>query len=434
MTLSRSSRVLFVLAIVAVAAYAVLELPRRRGAEPDRLFAPFVSPIDALQIDRPHERVRAEARGSHWEIVQPVQDLADYSRIATLIDALGRAEIARHLGAADDLAPYGLSPPGAVVTLESHGEAVARVELGALTIDKSYAYARRDDGDVVLIPPAVTTAAMLPADSYRDSHLARFDVAEVAAFTVQRARERAVRWNLGDGWYTVADHDTIAGDSVQVPTYLRRFRGMRVLAFVPPADTAGAFATLAGRVTLHKRNAPALTLRFAARPDSVYWCRIDGAARVVVVHGDVPGALDATVATLRDRRLLHFAPVRAHRIRVVTPDTTAVLVRAGDAWALPNPALGRVDPRAATDFVRTLRTLQYRRVLEGAPVPTEPAAFTLAVMAHGDTLLDELRGRQDPSTHDWIVTSRSTGVTAELANANWTELVKRLRRIRTSIR
>lgn len=433
MTLSRTSRVLFVLALIAVAAYAVLELPRRRDT-PDRLFAPFVSPIDAVQIDRPDERVRAEVRGSHWEVVQPVEDLADYPRIATLIDALEHAQIERHLGQANDLAPYGLSPPAAVVTLESHGEAVARVELGALTIDKSYAYARRLDGDVVLIPPAVTSAALLPADTYRDSHLARFDVAEVDAFTVQRAHEPAVSWSLGNGWFTVTDHDTIAGDSVQVPTYLRRFRGMRVRAFVPPADTAGAFDTLAGRVTLHKRNAAVLTLRFAARPDSVYWCRIDGAPRVVVVHGDVPGALDAAVATLRDRRLLHFAPVRAQRIRVVTPDTSAVLVRAGDAWALPNPALGRVDPRAASDFVRALRALQYRRVLEGRHVPAEPALFTLAVMAHGDTLLDELRGRQDPSTHDWIVTSRSTGVTAELAHANWTELVNRLRRIRTSIR
>lgn len=434
MTLSRASRILFVLAVVAVAAYAVLELPRRRVSQPDRLFAPFASPIDAVQIDRANERIRAEVRGSRWDVVSPVEDLADYSRIATLIDELEHAEIERHLGGADDLTPYGLSPPAAVVTLESHGEAVARVELGGLTIDKSYAYARRDDGDVVLIPPAVTRAATLPADSYRDSHLTRFDVANVDAFTVQRGREPPVRWRLGNGWFTVADHDTVAGDSVQVPTYLRRFRGMRVRAFVPPADTAGAFATLAGRVTLHQRNAPALTLRFAARPDSVFWCRIDGATRVVSVHGDVPGALDATVATLRDRRLLHFAPLRAKRIRVATPDTTAVLVRAGDAWALPNPALGRVDARAASDFVRALRALQYRHVLEGAHVSTEPPSFTLAVMAQGDTLLDELRGRQDPATKDWIVTSRSTGVTAELANANWTELIHRLRRIRTSVK
>ncbi len=434
MTLSRTSRVLLVLAIVAVAAYAAFELPRRRAAEPTaaKLFPPFSSAIDAVEIVRPGERVRAEVRGSRWEVVEPVQDVADYSRFATLIDAIARAEIARDLGPADDAAEYGLQPPAAVTTLFSMGDAVARVELGELTVDKAYVYARRDDGGVVLIPPNVLSAATLPADAYRDPHLVRFDMAEIEAFSVQRDRDAPIRWSLGDGWFTTANHDTVAGDSVEVPTYLRRFRGMRVRAFVPPSDTAGAFTRIAGRVTLHKRHAPALTMRFVAKSDSVYWCRVDGAARVVEVQGDVPGALDASMATLRDRRLLHFHPARAERIRVVTPDTSAVLVRAGDAWALPNPALGRIDPRAATDFVRALRALRYRRVLAGSG--SEPATFTLAVVASGDTLLDEMRGRQDADSKDWIVSSRSTGLTAELANDQWTALLNRLRRLRTATR
>ena len=434
MRLSRTSRVLFVLAVVAVAAYAVLELPRRRDETPDRLFAPFAAPIDALQIDRPGQRVRAEVRGSRWELIEPVADLADYSRIATLIAEVERAEIARHLGPADDLAPYGLAPPAAVVAFESHGATLARLELGSLTVDKAYAYARRDDGDVILIPPGVLGAATHPSDAYRDSHLARFDVAAIDAFTVRRDREPPVRWQRGNGWFTTVDSDTVPGDSVQVPMYLRRFSGMRVRSFVPPADTAGAFAALAGSVTLHRANGPALTMRFAARPDSVYWCRLDGAARVVVVQGDVPGALNATAAALRDRRLLHFSPLRAQRIRFVAADTSAVLVRAGGAWALPNPGLGSVNARAAADFVRALRTLQYRRVLADGQQRAEPAAFTLAVMAGGDTLLDELRGRQDPSTQDWIVTSRSTGLTAELANQRWAGVWQSLRRIRTATR
>jgi hypothetical protein len=106
------------------------------------------------------------------------------------------------------------------------------------------------------------------------------------------------------------------------------------------------------------------------------------------------------------------------------------LVRAGDKWALPNPALGRIDTRAAGDFVRALRALRYARVIDASARDVDPATFTLVVEAEGDTILDELRGR--PLTPDtWIVTSRSARVYAELAANDLDAVIARLRRLRT---
>lgn len=440
MTLSRTSQALFVVAVVVLAAFALVELPRRRAAEraqehARRLFATFAAPVDAVDIVRPNNHVHVEVRGTHWQVVAPIDDAAEYSRVATLIDAMEKAEVERNLGPAENAA-YGLSPPAAVVTLTAASDTVAYLELGAHTVDDAMVYARRRDGDVVLVAPTVVTAATLPADAYRDQRLVRVDIDEVAAFTVRRDRNPAVRWDRrgAAAWFTVEHGDTVAGDSVEVPMYLRRFRGMRVRSFVEPADTTGAFDHPAGVVTLHKRApAPAVTLRFAARADSGYVCRVDGEPRVVLVHGDVPGALDASVATLRDRRLLQFSPLRAKRIQFATADTSAVLVRAGGAWALPNPALGRVDPRAAADLVRTLRALRYARVVETPPSDVEPSAFTLLVAAEGDTILDELRGRPRPGSDEaWIVTSRSSRVVAELPASDVRAIVDRLRRLRTT--
>ncbi len=440
MTLSRTSRALFVVAVVVIAAFALVELPRRRAAERSqeharRLFPPFAAPVDAVDIVRPNDRVHVEVRGTHWQVVQPVDDTAEYSRVATLIDAVEKAEVERNLGPAENAA-YGLAPPVAVVTLTAAADTVAYLELGARTVDDAMVYARRRDGDVVLVAPNIITAATLPAAAYRDQRLVRVDVDEIAAFSVRHGSEPAVRWNRRgtDAWFTVARGDTVAGDSVEVPVYLRRFRGMRVRSFVDPADTTGAFDRLAGVVTFHKRAPhPAVTLRFAARADSGYVGRVDGESRVVVVHGDVPGALDASVATLRDRRLLQFSPLRAKRIQVATADTSAVLIRAGGAWALPNPALGRVDPRAAADLVRSLRALRYARVVETSPRDVEPSTFTLSVAAEGDTILDELRGRPRPGSDDaWIVTSRSSRLVAELPASDVRAIVDRLRRLRTT--
>ncbi|HXV13238.1 MAG TPA: DUF4340 domain-containing protein [Candidatus Krumholzibacteria bacterium] len=443
MTLSRTSRVLFVLAAAAVAAFALLELPRRRAAEREmdharRLFPPFAASVDRVEIVRPGARVLLEARGTRWEVVEPVHDAAEYSRVATLLDALARAYVERNLGPTDDDARFGLSPPVAVVTVSAAGDTLAYLELGAHTVDGAFAYARRDDRDIVLVPPALVSAAALPTDAFRDQNLVRFDPGEVEAFTVRRDGEAPVRWtrHRADAWFTVVAGDTVAGDSVEVPAHLRRFRGMRVRAFVDPADTLGAFAHASGSVTFHKRApAPAVTIRFAARSDSSYWARTDGESRVIDVHGDVASALDASPARLRDRRLLQFDPRRARRIQVVTPDTSAVLVRAGDAWALPNPALGRIDPDAATDFVRALRTLRYRSVVDGTPNDLEPPAFTLVIAGDGDTILDELRGRpRAGEAAAWIVTSRSSRAISELAADDVEALADRLRRLRVAPR
>lgn len=441
MTISRTSRVLFFVAAAAVAAFVLLELPRRREAEraaddASRLFEPTSAAADRVEIVQPGERVLLEVRGTRWDIIEPVRDAAEYSRVATLLDALARARIERGLGASDDPVRYGLAPPVAVVTVTAVGDTLAYLELGGLTVDGAFCYARRADGEVVLVPPAIVSAAALPASAFRDQNLVRFDPAEVLAFTIRRRGHASVRWTRHgpDAWFTVVAGDTVAGDSVEVPTHVRRFRGMRVRAFIDPADTTGAFAHPAGSVTLHKRApAPAVTVHFAARPDSVYWARTDGETRVIEVHGDIASALDASPALLRDRRLVQFDPRRAKRIQVVTPDTSAVLVRAGEAWALPNPALGRIDPLAAADFVRALRTLRYRAVLDASPRDLDPATFALVVAADGDTILEEVRGRPRAGTNEaWIVTSRSSRTISELSSKDVEAVTAHLRRLRVT--
>lgn len=438
MTLSRSSRVLFLAALVALAAFALLELPRRRSAEraetdARRLFPPFSAPVERIEIVRPDARVVLDARGTHWEMVEPVRDTAEYSRIVTLVSSVETAGVERNLGPATDPAAHGLAPPAVTLRMTSGADTLASLEIGALTVDGAFAFARRKDGDVVLVPPILLTATTLPADAFRDHNLIRFDPAEVDAFAIRRGRS-SIRWiRRGEhAWFAVVEGDTVRGDSLAVPAHVGRWRGMRVRAFVAPEDTAGAFSEPDGVVTLYKRApAPPVTLRFAERPGGVFWCRVDGNPRVVDVDGNVAGALDASPAVLADRRLLHFDPARANRIRVATPDTSVVLVRAGDEWAHANPALGRIDRGAALEFVRALRTLRYTRVVHADLRDLEPPGFTLIVSSDSHTVLDELHGRPLTGRKDvWVVASGSLRGFAELPASDMETLVAMLRRLR----
>ncbi len=440
MTLSPSARVLFAVAVVAVAAFAWFELPSRRAAEQAdadaaRLFPRFGAAVDRIVIEQPGQRIELESDANQWNVVAPVHDAAEYSRVATLLAEMSRTRVERNLGVVEDTTPFGFTPASSVVTLFAATDTVAHIELGSHTVDRAFVYARRDDGSILLLPTALARAAALPVDAYRDQNIARFELVEVEAVVVRKKGVAAVEWRRRgeNAWFTIVAGDTVAGDSVDVASYIRRFRGMRVGSFID-ADTTGAFASPAGVVSLQRYPpAPTITLRFVARGDGTFWNRNDGNTRVVAVAGDVPAALDASVATLRDRRLLHFDPSRATRMTIVTPDTSAILIRAGGNWALPNPALGRVDRDSARDFVRALRALRFREALAIPPGAVDPPAFTLRIVDDHDVVLDELRARPSSRTDgDWLVTSQSSKITTSLAASEIDAIVVRLRRLRSA--
>jgi len=213
-----------------------------------------------------------------------------------------------------------------------------------------------------------------------------------------------------------------------VPAVLRRLRGMRVRGF--PADPDTSAPSLVG-VTIHKDDGSSQSVRFFGSGDA-WVAHVSGNPRVVSVDDNPGDIARQSVATLRDRRVLQFDPVAAQRMTITTPDTSAVLVRAGDQWALPNPALGTVDPRRAGDLVRALRALCFERPWPDAPRdPARNPAFSLVITGAGDTIIDELQCTPAPGDTTWVARSRSLGRTCEIRADALREiagLVARLRR------
>ena len=427
--------VLFLVAVVAVGAFVLFELPQRRAADRERmaaarLFAFDPRTIDAITVQRSDATLRFELTGAHWTMAAPVKDDAEAAAVVPIVSSLAEAAVQRDMGSSGDLARYGLAPPAVAVTLFAAGDTAAALELGGFNVDRSALYARRRDGRVLLVPTSINRAVTLPIDDYRNRRVVVFDLAVVRAFTIDsRVSGRSVwRRGAGESWFTVLAGDTVRGDSVAVPAVLRRLRGLRVQSFAAGTDSAQAPPLVA--VTIHKDDGSALTVRFFTAPGSVH-ARVDGNPRTVVVADDPSDIAGASAATLRDRRLLHFDPLRAERMSVTTPDTSAVLVRAGDAWALPNPALGSIDRAMAADFVRALRALRYLRPLASADDPAAHPRFSLVIHGAGDTILDELYCAPAPGGGDlWLARSRSLGGVCEIERSALDEIAARLARLR----
>jgi hypothetical protein len=437
---SRTTRILLAVAALLAAAFVLLELPRRRVADRAarqalRLADFDPSRIEEVTIARSADTLSFALRDTHWEMTSPVVDLAEPASVLTLIHAAEVATVHRRLDAPADAARYGLVPPAASIVFAAGAHPVLRLDLGGYTADRRWVYARAGRGEIVLVPTDLLRAATLPSDEYRNRRVVRFDRSVIAAFRVH-TRDSRMHWTRAgqNAWSTELDGGTVRGDSIAVESMLRRLRGMRVLRFVDPADTARAFAAPSGVVTLFKSDgASPVRLRFVRRSDGAWWARNDAETRVVEVEGDADGFFAQTVTSLMDRRLLHFAPARARRIEFADPDTSGVLVRAGGVWSHPNPALGPVDPARLSDFVRSMRALQWAAVaLPDDPPPSSRGAFSLVVYAGGDTILSELHAWPHPREPGrWTARSRSTGATSCLVEAEHLERLSQLfRRIR----
>jgi Domain of unknown function (DUF4340) len=425
-TLSRSSKILFVVALVVVAAYFFVERPRNQAedhaeVEASQLTRFDPSRVDRIVIQRADDRLDLTIDGDHWQIREPVVDVAEPSMVAQLLETLDEAEIQRDMGTPADLGRYGLATPVAVLTVMAGADTLFKLAVGDDTVDHSATFVRLADGRVVLVTTDVRRQTTLPAAEYRNHRVVSFDLSVVSGFTLSNAAgsihlERAggVRWNV------IVPGGTVPGDSIAVPDILRQLRGLRARSYVADADTALAFVDARAVIRIDKKNAPSVTIRFAEHAPGVFWARVDGESRVVAIDGSIAPIPSRSLATLRDRRLLQFDPRRAVRLTFSTPDTSAVLVRAGAHWAFPNPAMGTIDPARAADLVRALRALEYSVPLKEKPVDSggDAVAFSLVVYARGDTILDELRAvpaRGDPeslaatshSAPGWYAMSRS---------------------------
>lgn len=425
--------VLFLLAALAVGAFLALELPRRRAEVRDRsaaaqLFAFDPGTVDAIELERADGPVRFALAGTHWTMTAPLADDAEAGTVAPIVSALASARIVRDLGRAERPERFGLTHPTTTIRLLAAGDTVAVLELGDHAVDRSAVYARRPGGPVLLVPTSIHRAVTLPLDDYRNRRVLVFDLAAVHAFTIASRLTGESHWTRagGERWFTVIAGDTVRGDSVAVPAVLRRLRGMRVRTFAGADTTA---APLLG-VTLHKLDGSSQAVRFFLGGDSLWVARVRGNPRTVLVADDPTDIAHAAVATLRDRRLLHFDPAAARRITVATPDTSAVLVRAGDRWALPNPALGVVDREHAADFVRALRTLRYARLRADAPDPRAAAVFSLVIYDGGDTILDALYCAPAPAGAAWIARSHSLDGVCEIDGDALATIMARLSRVR----
>jgi hypothetical protein len=151
--------------------------------------------------------------------------------------------------------------------------------------------------------------------------------------------------------------------------------------------------------------------------------------RFMSVNDDLSDLFAHSVNDLRERRLLQFDPAVTHRINFASPSSTGELVRAGGLWSFPNPVMGHVDPKYASDFVRALRALKWTEPGYDVARGTGRVYYRIEIMGEGDKMIDQLTaGPLDAST-SWVTSLSSRG-TWLVANARLDDVANKFARLK----
>jgi hypothetical protein len=403
--LSRTSRILLVVAAIAVIAYLLLDRASDDDKKEDtaRLATFNMADVDDVTLQRADATLRFAREDSVWRMTAPVQDIAEPTAVIPLLHALEHADVARNLGATDDLVPFGLDPPEVKVTLRAGRRTLLEAELGKRTVDEGWTYARSASRDLLLVPTDVARAASLPVNAYRNQRVLDFQTHDITRYELRTKNESMTWTRRGHGWSTTQESgDTIAGDSVAVEAVLRRLRGLRVGSFMADADTV-LVEPVTTLTVWQADDTQFATVAFWRREER-WFAYVDRYQRTVVID-DVSDLVGLTRNALRDRRVLKFSPEDAVRITFTYPTVSGELVRAGGAWSFPNPAMGRIDPKQAADFVRALRALKW-----DGPAYASAASdskFGISIVGVDGRILDQVSIEARDSEPSWYVSSSS---------------------------
>jgi hypothetical protein len=195
--------------ILICAGWFVSDLEREindwRSREVVDVMASDVASIEILSAD---DSVHAVQVSNQWQLLQPIEDLADREHIQNLISNLGSLKVEEFLDADSDLAELGLAPPRHRITIvRNTGEEPTVLELGDIreAADGSQQVACRRDDDLLwvndrvepsmgLAPILWRSAAVYPFDSWNVEQIV-FNTDETSV-TVNR---ESGMWQLEDG-------------------------------------------------------------------------------------------------------------------------------------------------------------------------------------------------------------------------------------------
>lgn len=358
------------ISVIALGGY--IALVERRGDTSDQRrnearralkFSPEA--VRALRIESTNGVISCRLENGTWMLTEPVRAPANVAEIQRILFGLESLPKGETITAADqtsrglDRADYGLQPPRAIISLEGEGIRL-RLHVGRTT-PLGTLYVRPDPQDTIL-STSTNLLALLPSSpaQWRDRSLLRADPEQVRRIHIRRPDGFLQLVREESGEWTLQQPVPASADRAAVEAWISSLLSIRVSDFVRDQVTDispyGYDNPAAMELTLDldRAEAPSLTVRLGSATDTNNeYCfalrKPEGA--VVSVPVALRDLLSVKVATLRDRRLLHFDVSEVKGFTLQRGGQSVTLEKQADQWKITSPAQNDADPEIVRRFL-----------------------------------------------------------------------------------
>jgi hypothetical protein len=387
---NRASLILIVLFLGGLALLAVLERKGRDTGEADRerlLSGFFDAPgveVRAVEISVVGSKpLRFERRGDDWQLVQPIDALADRSMLNGLIETLRALAPRRDAGdVPGSPRDYRLDPAERTITLIAAGERRTSLKVKIGEFRRDFVYIQVNDDPTIEVAGS-NGLKDLPDDaaSWRSRVLFPMPSHEVEKVAFE-ADGRKFALEHGVGTWKIVKPFRAPAEDPKVEGLVDTLLGLRVAVENGlVADDVGDLKRfgldhprLRIEVTTGRKNPIARTLNvgndITGRPGFVY-ATIDGQDDVVAVDRSAVPPLASLPLSLRNTEVADVDFDNATGLRIKSGMHEYMLTREGKDWTQTSPVNGKGDYRLLLDYLAHLGGLHALAIVpEGEAIGT----------------------------------------------------------------
>lgn len=318
-----------------------------------------------------------------WQIVQPVDTLADQPTAQGFVDQLAES---RPSGseplASGGRKAFGLDPPAASIEFSTKTGQKHTLLLGDKDFSGGDVYALVDDQpNVSLMPLSLLTTANEPLAQLRDMSVLSLDSADVSSFTLKnpsgdlaamRDPKDPTQWNFTKPEKAPADPDVV--DSM-----LTALSDARISAIVSEKPDDLARYGLAGpsiRLTLVKDGGEQSTLILGKKVGDEYYARDLSRPIIFKVKADLYSKLDDNFIQMRDKTVVRVDETSLNRIQLQNSHGTIEISRQGTEgpWKIDAPAADKGKSASSWKILNPFTSLRADEIID------HPSAAQLAAM------------------------------------------------------
>jgi hypothetical protein len=357
-------------------------------------FAVTPDQIVSFSISHPAQKdqpaIDFEKQKDAWQIVQPVDTLADQPTAEGFVDQLAESRpTGTESVTPDRRKAFGLDPAAASIDFSTKTGQKHTLLLGDKDFSGADVYAIVDNQQKVsLMPLSLFTTANEPLNQMRDMNVLRLDSSDVSSFTlknpsgdlaVTRDPKDSTQWDFTKPEKASADPDVVDG----MLSALSNARISDIVSEKPDDLARYGLANPSIRFAAVKNGGDQSALILGKKIGDEYYARDLSRPILFKVKADLYSKLDDSFTQMRDKTVVHIDETSLDRIQLQNANGTIEISRQGTEgqWKIDTPATDKGKTASSWKILNPFTSLRADEVVDHPSVAQLAAVKNPAITA-----------------------------------------------------